>query len=103
MTYIDKRTTQVDGSAPVPQNGNAEFCGRDGDFTISSGRECPMSQQGRGTPAGAATGAGRGGAGTEDPFSADGTPRVKRVEDYAAIDGATYELLRSKLMTTTAR
>ncbi len=51
MAYVYARTPRVYGSAPLPQNGNAEFCIRDGDFTISNGRECPMSQQARFTPA----------------------------------------------------
>lgn len=51
MAYIHTRTPQVYGSAPLPQNGNADFCVRDGDFTIANGRECPMSQQARFTPA----------------------------------------------------
>lgn len=51
MTYVHTRTPQVYGSAPLPQNGTADFCVRDGDFTISSGRECPMSQQVHFTPA----------------------------------------------------
>jgi uncharacterized membrane protein len=51
MAYIYTRTPQVYGSAPLPQNGNADFCIRDGDFTIANGRECPMSQQARFTPA----------------------------------------------------
>ena len=45
MAYVYARTPQVYGSAPLPQNGNADFCIRDGDFTISNGRECPISQQ----------------------------------------------------------
>ena len=45
MTYVYARTPQVYGSAPLPQNGNADFCIRDGDFTIPNGRECPVSQQ----------------------------------------------------------
>jgi uncharacterized membrane protein len=51
MSYIHTRTPPVYGSAPLPQNGNADFCVRDGDFTIPNGRECPMSQQARFTPA----------------------------------------------------
>lgn len=51
MAYVYARTPQVYGSAPLPQNGNADFCVRDGDFTIANGRECPMSQQAHFTPA----------------------------------------------------
>lgn len=51
MAYVYARTPRVYGSAPLPQNGNADFCVRDGDFTIANGRECPMSQQARFTPA----------------------------------------------------
>ena len=45
MAYVYARTPQVYGSAPLPQNGNSDFCIRDGDFTITNGRECPVSQQ----------------------------------------------------------
>jgi len=45
MSYVHTRTPPVYGPAPLPQNGNADFCIRDGDFTISNGRECPVSQQ----------------------------------------------------------
>jgi hypothetical protein len=41
---------------------------------------------------------GRGMAVSKELFSGDGSLRVKFAEDYAAIDGATYELLRSKLL-----
>jgi uncharacterized membrane protein len=51
MAYVYTRTPRVYGSAPLPQNGNADFCIRDGDFTMSNGRECPISQQARFTPA----------------------------------------------------
>ena len=32
MVYVHARTPSVYGSAPLPQNGNADFCIRDGDF-----------------------------------------------------------------------
>ncbi len=51
MAYVHARTPEVYGSAPLPQNGNADFCVRDGDFTIANGRGCPVSQQVRFTPA----------------------------------------------------
>ncbi len=51
MAYVHTRTPRIYGSAPLPQNGNADFCIRDGDFVISNGRECPISQQARFTPA----------------------------------------------------
>ena len=51
MAYVYARTPQVYGSAPLPQNGSADFCVRDGDFTFANGRECPVSQQAHFTPA----------------------------------------------------
>jgi uncharacterized membrane protein len=45
MTYLHTRTPPVYGSAPVPQDGNSDFCVRDGDFVIASARDCGMSQQ----------------------------------------------------------
>ena len=51
MVYVHARTPDVYGSAPMPQNGNAEFCVRAGDFQIANGRGCPISQQARFTPA----------------------------------------------------
>lgn len=45
MVYVHARTPPVYGSAPLPQNGNAEFCIRDGDFEITNARGCPVSQQ----------------------------------------------------------
>jgi uncharacterized membrane protein len=51
MVYLYTRTPPVYGSAPVPQNGQAEFCIRDADFDIASARNCPLSQQVRFTPA----------------------------------------------------
>ncbi len=47
MTYVHTRTPPVYGTAPLPQNGNADFCVRDGDFKLANGRECPVSQQAR--------------------------------------------------------
>lgn len=51
MVYVHARTPEVYGSAPLPQNGNADFCIHDTDFKISDGRSCPLSQQARFTPA----------------------------------------------------
>ncbi len=51
MVYVHARTPPVYGSAPLPQNGQAEFCIRDSDFAIANARGCPMSQQVRFTPA----------------------------------------------------
>ena len=51
MVYLHARTPPVYGSAPLPQNGNAEFCIRDGDFEIGNARGCPVSQQARFSPA----------------------------------------------------
>jgi uncharacterized membrane protein len=45
MSYIHVRTPKVYGSAPLPQNGNSDFCVRDGNFQISDGRGCPINQQ----------------------------------------------------------
>jgi uncharacterized membrane protein len=45
MVYVHSRTPPVYGTAPLPQNGNAEFCIRDGNFEIANARSCPMSQQ----------------------------------------------------------
>ena len=47
MAYLHARTPQVYGSAPLPQNGIAEFCIRDGNFEITNARGCPVSQQAR--------------------------------------------------------
>src|SRR5215470_3000490 len=52
MVYVHARTPPVYGAAPLPQNGNAEFCVRDeADFEIGNGRACALSQQVRFTPA----------------------------------------------------
>jgi uncharacterized membrane protein len=51
MVYVHSRTPDVYGSAPLPQNGNSDFCIRDTDFQIADGRACPMSQQARFAPA----------------------------------------------------
>ncbi|MCF8477747.1 MAG: DUF1036 domain-containing protein [Pseudolabrys sp.] len=51
MVYVHARTPPIYGSAPLPQNGNFDFCIRDGDFDIADGRGCPASQQVRFTPA----------------------------------------------------
>jgi uncharacterized membrane protein len=47
MVYVHTRTPPVYGSAPLPQDGNASFCVRDGTFEIANARGCPMSQQAR--------------------------------------------------------
>jgi uncharacterized membrane protein len=51
MVYVHTRTPPVYGSAPLPQNGNADFCIREGDFEIANARGCPLSQQVRFSPA----------------------------------------------------
>ena len=51
MVYVHARTPPVYGSAPLPQNGNADFCVRDGNFSIDNARGCPASQQARFSPA----------------------------------------------------
>lgn len=47
MVYLYARTPPVYGSAPQPAGGHAEFCIRDGDFTINNARNCPVHQQAR--------------------------------------------------------
>src|SRR5262245_54414969 len=47
MAYVHARTPPVYGTAPLPQNGQADFCIRDGDFDIADARGCPTSQQAR--------------------------------------------------------
>lgn len=47
MVYLHTRAPAVYGSAPLPQASQAELCIRDGDFTISNARGCPVSQQAR--------------------------------------------------------
>jgi uncharacterized membrane protein len=51
MVYVHARTPPVYGSAPLPQNGEAEFCIRDGNFEIANARGCPVSQQAHFSPA----------------------------------------------------
>jgi uncharacterized membrane protein len=51
MVYVHTRTPPVYGSAPAPQDGNADFCIRDGNFEIANARGCPMSQQAHFSPA----------------------------------------------------
>ena len=51
MAYVFARTPPVYGSAPLPQNGTAEFCIRDVNFEIANARGCPATQQARFTPA----------------------------------------------------
>jgi uncharacterized membrane protein len=45
MVYVYARTPPVYGTAPLPQDGQAEFCIRAGDFDITNARGCPASQQ----------------------------------------------------------
>jgi uncharacterized membrane protein len=45
MIYVHSRTPAVYGTAPLPQNGNADFCIRDSKFEINDARGCPVSQQ----------------------------------------------------------
>ena len=45
MVYVHSRTPAVYGTAPLPQNGNVDFCIRDGKFEINDARGCPVSQQ----------------------------------------------------------
>ena len=47
MVYLHARTPSVYGSAPLPQNGNADFCIRNGDFDNCQRARMP------GEPAGA--------------------------------------------------
>jgi uncharacterized membrane protein len=47
MIYLHTRTPPVYGTSPLPQNGNAELCIREGDFDIGDARGCPVSQQAR--------------------------------------------------------
>lgn len=47
MVYVHARAPAVYGSAPLPQASQAELCIRDGDFTISNARGCPVNQQAR--------------------------------------------------------
>jgi Protein of unknown function (DUF1036) len=45
MVYLHARTPSVYGTAPRPQDGQADFCIRNADFEISDARHCPASQQ----------------------------------------------------------
>jgi uncharacterized membrane protein len=45
MAYVHTRTPPVYGSAPLPLNGQADFCIKSGDFDIRNARSCPTSQQ----------------------------------------------------------
>jgi uncharacterized membrane protein len=45
MVFVHVRTPPVYGTAPLPQNGNADFCIRDNNFEIADARSCPVSQQ----------------------------------------------------------
>ena len=45
MVYLHARTPPVYGTAPQPQDGQADFCIRNGDFDIPNARSCPTSQQ----------------------------------------------------------
>ena len=45
MTYVHARPPAVYGPAPLPQNGEAEFCVRDDEFEFPDGRGCPLAEQ----------------------------------------------------------
>jgi uncharacterized membrane protein len=45
MVYVHSRTPPVYGSAPLPLNGQADFCITNDDFNIPNARSCPTSQQ----------------------------------------------------------
>jgi uncharacterized membrane protein len=51
MVYVHGRTPPIYGSAPTPQNGNSDFCVRNGDFEIADARSCPATQQVHFSPA----------------------------------------------------
>jgi uncharacterized membrane protein len=50
MVYLHTRTPPVYGTAPAAQDGNAEFCVREGSFEFADARSCPISQQARFSP-----------------------------------------------------
>ena len=50
MVYLHARAPPVYGTAPLPQNGQADFCIRDGNFDIADARGCPTSQQAHFSP-----------------------------------------------------
>ena len=45
MVYLHGRSAAIYGSGPQPQNAQADFCTRNGDFDIANARSCPSSQQ----------------------------------------------------------
>jgi uncharacterized membrane protein len=45
MIYVHGRALPLYGTPPVPQDGQADFCVRTGDFDIPNGRGCPTGQQ----------------------------------------------------------
>jgi len=47
MVYLYGRTPPIYGTPPAPQDGQADFCIRPGDFDISNARGCPAGQQAR--------------------------------------------------------
>lgn len=51
MVYVHARTPGIYGSAPLPQNGHADLCVREGAFEIANARDCPVAQQMRFTAA----------------------------------------------------
>jgi uncharacterized membrane protein len=51
MVYLHARAPPVYGTAPLPQNGQGDFCIRDGNFDIADARGCPTSQQAHFSPA----------------------------------------------------
>ena len=46
MVYVHARTPSVYGSAPLPQDGQAEFCLRGGDFDIAACSRLPGESAG---------------------------------------------------------
>lgn len=51
MVYLHARTPAVYGNAPLPQNGDADFCIRSSNFDIANARGCATSQQAHFSPA----------------------------------------------------
>jgi len=47
MVYVHGRTPPIYGTPPAPQDGQADFCIRPGDFDIPNARGCPAGQQAR--------------------------------------------------------
>ncbi len=51
MVYVHTRTPPLYGSPPRPQNGDAAFCIREGDFEFADARDCSVGQQAPFSPA----------------------------------------------------